>query len=730
MPSPTAAAIVPVGGVMPGPADFSTTNEKDASGAATVEPNTLGTFARHLWDGVNPVQLGQLLPFPKALGGSGADNPLWPPNIVKQMIAVKQEAETALAKKDYVGALTKYAESVVPIFGPILAHQGNELQSGQYAAVAGDLAGFAGNLASGKVAGTALEARYPLAGHPAAATASRAAPAIQFAQQRGVPLDAATVTDNLAVKGTQALADRSLGGALVATPAREAQAAAMTRVGDELSTQAHPVPTTPEQAGLAVRTALEEKIAGHTQTANEAYDRLRALESEPGNQMTVPSAARTGPKAPVDALDDPVKGELRRIVHEMDAAPYTKYLLKPADKGGSLEHVEGTGGAGAAVYDDILQRLSGSATPSRGFIQKQLEGYLGGGKETESVKAAVKVALARLEGRGSGEVVSIPELPPSARTVLTRGELARTGQDMGFPVDTSLAKKVLQPVYDQMLRQMPITQREASPGLLALKNVLEGPDLAPLSQVDRDLSAIKTLARNQGGLAKLAVRQLETAVTQAAANGGPDVLATLQKGRAATVAKYATTDVMDTLNAEPVRSINALTAPKDAAIQRLRAIAQHVPEQLPVIARAYLEDLLAKPQKAAEWQKLGTETKKILFAKAGQTEALDHFFALTKRISATNVNPSGSGYVASLGAQGAMLWYDPAHGAAVQIGGAALASLLRSPAAIQALTRGVTLPISAPVAIRTAATLNLVRSAHAAGVPLDLPAAAQAAPGE
>ena len=50
--------------------------------------------------------------------------------------------------------------------------------------------------------------------------------------------------------------------------------------------------------------------------------------------------------------------------------------------------------------------------------------------------------------------------------------------------------------------------------------------------------------------------------------------------------------------------------------------------------------------------------------------------------------------------------------------GAALAKLLRSPVAIQALTRGMTMPVTAPAAVKAATVANLVRAAQAAGVPL------------
>ena len=63
-----------------------------------VDPNTLGTLAQRLWAGINPVAIGQMLPWPKAAGGSGTNHQLNPVKIVNDLVAVKKEAQQALAK--------------------------------------------------------------------------------------------------------------------------------------------------------------------------------------------------------------------------------------------------------------------------------------------------------------------------------------------------------------------------------------------------------------------------------------------------------------------------------------------------------------------------------------------------------------------------------------------------------------------------------------------------------
>lgn len=571
---------MPIGGVVsaePTPAQphFTTANEKDAQGNAVVDPNTFATTIKYLWDSVDPVAWGQLLPLPKAVGGSGADNPLFPVNIMANLAAVKKDAQARLAKGDHIGAYAKYVESVIPVLGPILSQWGDDAQANKWMKLLGEVGGFALNLKGGMKATDMMKAQFPLADRVTGnLTPPAAQTAIDFAKARDIPLDAATATDNVVVKGAQTLADNTLGGSLVATKANAARTAAMTSVGEDLAGQAHPVPVTAEQVGTGLRDALTAKMGEHHAAANTAYDTLRIIEG-------------------LDSVVD----------------------LRP-------------------------------------------------------VKASLRA------------------------------------------------------VYEQMQRQMPITQQQANPGLKAIQNILEGPATGPLSQVDRDLSAIKTVAREQGGLAKMAVAKLEAAVTTAAEKGGPDVVGALQRGRAATIAKYATEAVVDKLKVEPVKTFEGLTAPKDSAIQALRTVAQQVPDQVPVVARAYLEDLLQKPQKVADWRKLGAETKRLLFPKAGQTAALDHFFELTDRISKTNVNPSGSGRIAWMGGQGMMFIYDPVRATTIQVAGATVAKLLRTPAVVDALTRGISLPSNAPLAAQTAATANLFRAAHSAGVHLALPTAA------
>jgi hypothetical protein len=724
------------------PEVFKTTNEVDAQGNPVVraeEPNTVGTLARHTWQQANPGNLvmaaGQAL--------------LHPPTTIKAIGAAQgalfDKAKASYDQGDYVTSARHFVNYLLPLVGPALDKASDEMQAGQYMAGIGDSLGIGLSLFGPATVNEGLAARYPLAARPptpgAVQTAPETAPetapvltehqaAVQAGQAAGVPVDIATATGNDFLRGVQRLSGKSLGGSIVAQKAAGAQDVAMERWGGRLANESREAAVTPEQAGQGIRDQLASKLQAHTDLADASYERLRQLEQDPSNQMAVAL-----PKQPVDVLaanQGHLVNQLRRMVHELDASGYVKRTWndlsqQPGGKtgnaaGGDAEIVAGSGGA--QVFHDIRDRLSAGSNPTRSEVQGALEDYLGGGTETATVRAALDVARERFKG---SREVSKPELPPSAMDVPTRLEAGRvTSEEMGFPVDLSNAKKVLQPLYDQMQRQMPVAQQQQSAGLKAIENILESRDTGPLSQVDRDLSAIKDIARKHGGLAKEAVRVLDDAVRQAAANGGPDVLQTLEQGRRATIAKVGTQELIDALpggfHDEPMKVFNAATAPNNAGLNFLRTLAQDTPAALPQIARAKLEQLMAMgPDKAAgEWGKLGPETKQLLYPDTGQLGRLEQFFLLGKKL-AENPNRSGSGYTVWQGGELYALGASPATAIPFSVGATGLSYLLHSPATLEALNRAMTLSLrpSATVAERTAAIANLVRLAQQHGVPVE-----------
>lgn len=314
-----------------------------------------------------------------------------------------------------------------------------------------------------------------------------------------------------------------------------------------------------------------------------------------------------------------------------------------------------------------------------------------------------------------------------------------------MPVDLRTAKASLKTIYDQLTRQYSVTQQQASAGYKALGNIVHGPDFAPLTQVETDLGAIKSIARGADmpelrtksqGLAASGVSQLDAAVTRTAAQAGPEVYRALKQGRAATAEKFATADILDRIRTEPVQAYRQMTAPKDSGIDLLRMVQKQTPHALPQIARAYLDDALGtataeggfdkSARLAADWNKLGPETKKLLFTPPQQA-ALDKYFLLAKKLG-ESPNPSGTALVSTAAGSTALIITNPATGIPLTLGAGAISKMLRSPAAVKALTEGLTLSLGPGRLSKTAqgiAVTKFVNAAREAGVSLEaIPAGA------
>lgn len=271
-------------------------------------------------------------------------------------------------------------------------------------------------------------------------------------------------------------------------------------------------------------------------------------------------------------------------------------------------------------------------------------------------------------------------------------------------VDVNASKAALKPLYTQLLRESELgipMQGGKGRTLAALDGLMKGPDVAPLSVVDSQLGDLKAMARTddlpalrtQGqATAAQAVKGLERQVTAAAQAAGPDVYAALQRGRQATIGKYETAAVRDTLADEPAQIARQLTTGKDINLDRLRAVAQQAPRDIPKVTRAYLESLMDTATAEgkfshtdklyAEWQKLGPESKAILFrGDRALIKDLDNFFLLAKRVG-ENPNPSGTATTLTALNVGTMLATYP------------IAKLLYSRRGVQALTRGIAIGMS------------------------------------
>lgn len=260
------------------------------------------------------------------------------------------------------------------------------------------------------------------------------------------------------------------------------------------------------------------------------------------------------------------------------------------------------------------------------------------------------------------ETSAVPDtVPVTQQARIAGGEMTvKIPTPMQLAVDVRPAKGVMGDIHQQLQRErelVGVLHGNKARALLSLDALMTAPDHAPLSVVDGALSGLKDFIRVAPGemrtpgqaLMVKAVRELDAAVVSRAEQAGPDVIAALRAGREATKAKYAVDEVLDMLRDGARPLFDQLTARKDGAVEALRAVSEHAPQEVPHVGRAFLEGLLETATKEggfqsadtlfSKWQNLGKETKRILFPKIGAD--LDRFFLVNKMI-AKNLNKSGT----------------------------------------------------------------------------------------
>jgi len=386
--------------------------------------------------------------------------------------------------------------------------------------------------------------------------------------------------------------------------------------------------------------------------------------------------------------------------------------------------------------------------------------------------SAAYAKLRQLEARATPEVVptggkTSVQVPTSAldnqgRPITTSVKIDATATQQ-LAVDLRDAKVALKPILDRLMKKREITgqlmgaEGRAATALDSLINgpkpahgrgtaSAAGPDFAPLSIVDEALGDLKSLARNHDlpelrssgqGIAAQAVKQLDARVRARAAEAGPHVLEALEDGRAATRAKFATSEARDFISgagSEPRAVFNRLTASDDAGVAKLRQLQQMTPEEVPQVARAVLDDILERPTSGggfqfaakarADWQRLGAETKRVLFPQPGQIDAIDQFFRLAEKIG-ESPNPSGTALTANSFGQTILAVTSPQTGIPLILGSGALSKILHSPKGVQFLTTGLRMSVNAKPAAQVAAAGQFARAAQEAGVAIPFPKAAE-----
>jgi hypothetical protein len=665
-----------------------------------------------------------------------------------------RKADAAFARGDTLeGVLRTGAQ--FPILGPLAADIVDQGASGDIAGAAGKVTGLitGPGIYKGAMTGAARGAQAVRGATRGALTATpEVQAATRWALEQGIPVDAATASGNKVARAAKWSADSSVGGAVPGMQAQTARAEALERTGRGLAAKVSPTAQTAETAGEGIRGGVEGVIRSSAEQADASYGRVRAAErvAQPDD---VPIRPRVGAKvAPEDAamlswmaddLDELrfERGGSTRAMRDdayanARAGEQSGFVAAGRVAGSQVQHMleaAGIGGSKAEQSARLRKALRTGTDEKALAVSKILREAWDGQKfdwdlVSDEAKLAAGVRRRDLVGRAPS-IIPAEDTPFLSSIMPDMGgaaPAARTLEPMQFAVPLVQTKAALRPVYERLMRKKELTgslMGDEGRAITALDALIGAEDFAPLSVVDAALGDLKAAARgaampelrsNGQGIAALAVQELEAAVQAKAKSVG--VWDDLRAGRDATIAKWTAAETLDKLRAEPVQTFRLLTSGGDAAIDKLREVKRLAPAEMPKIGRAYLDGLLdtataeggfgREAKLWAEWQKLGPETKAVLYPDPALRSALDNFFLIGRKM-AENPNPSGSALVGGLTAQGFMTLIDPVTSAATAIGGFTLSKLLNSPSTAKLLTQAMQTPKTATAAKGLAARLRV-----------------------
>jgi hypothetical protein len=692
-----------------------------------------------------------------------------------------KKAKSAYDKGQYSEAVGHTIAGGLPLLGPVAAHAGEQIGSGDVAGGFGTAAGLLAPIGAGEAI-RALPKTASVTPKPAPLLTPQMSDAVRFGETQNIPIDAATATNRPLIATIQKRVGDTMGGAGTAEAFKARQAQGLATVGEQLAAKGYSQSVTPEQAGASAQRAVTDVVHARNLDATDAYDRLRALADQQQQTVQVRGPSPAPPDAPVrfqnnpNALPDRVfesayqdarqngyqgtRSALRerfdqqlqsgfdaikerdRIAEEYGpqallgsirelggVRPFTKDLATGAPLRGDFASIVesfgaksgwGQKGAGSIFrnkglgLDDMVDQLRQDPR-WRTVIQDEndlldaLDGIAREGPPKAPPKATAEEAL------------SISDARPGAQWWTPREDAT-----IALPVDLRTIKPQLQPVLDRLMREKDVTgvlMGDKGRAASALAGILRAPDFAPLSDVDSALGDLKSFARADNpdlrtigqGVVATAVKQLDALVRSTASNAGPDVQAALEEGRQATRAKYGAAGVLQQLQSgsgEAVAAYRRLTAPNDSAIGQLRDVAQQAPHVLPQIGRAFLDDLMGQAtingsfEKAktlqTRWEKLGDQTKMLLYRDPAYIKDVDNFFRLAAKMS-ENPNPSGTARVNNI--------FNTTSAAV----GYPIAKLLYSKTGVRLLTEGFRIPVQSPAAVanyiaRLSAALRLSQS--------------------
>jgi len=418
----------------------------------------------------------------------------------------------------------------------------------------------------------------------------------------------------------------------------------------------------------------------------------------------------------------------------------------------------------AARQDIPVDLATASGNRAVRSIQEGLESTVGG-QAVDVMRRPGREAALRRSAQQLADDVSPAPISPEAWGTAARDRVTQARDrytviaDEAYPQFRAAATKsgelvditaVLEsPAMQELWRRLN-EKRRAAQGLVGrelraylkmgeLRALKAQPGLADIGVIDDILGDMKAYARTERGPIKLIVGALEEQVQAATRRAGREAVEALELGRQAIRDRVRVDAVLDTLPNEPVRVFNRYITSGGTNIEGLRELVKINKNLGPELGRAWLDRNLdpvlsgggfeGAQRFRTAYNKLDTNTKEIIFGGAENVTAMDNFTQLTAQMGKL-ANPSGTAGqmlgVSSVGVPiGQLYGGRPWSALLTLLTPAALSAIFKSPTAVKALTRGLSIAAgpgrgtSAASMAAQASALELVRAAvRESGQPL------------
>ena len=511
-----------------------------------------------------------------------------------------------------------------------------DAKQGNFGAAAGGMLGNAAMLAGPKLLGKA----------------AAAAPVARVGEMIAGGVKAAGVAEESALPATARAVERPLAPSPMQRAVEYADKNQIaTTVGERLNSP-----------GLMATERMATVVPGASGTANEFYATRNAQVARKGADF-------------VDRLGGAAE----------DSSAAAEEAVKRLTSGG--QRVPGTvnqtaEGRGAAIksfadkkYDAVREAIERNREKLQTAADAQYEQDVRSAqvRNAEALRQGILQNRKNAFGYGQNKIQPISEM--TTEPLPERPKIIPGGMDMR-PV-----QERLRPLYEELDKTLPTTQKEASPGFARLKAIVTGDEpVRSVLDVDRDLSEIKRVLRSEssgyantqsGRMAANTIAELEKDVQRTVVeHGGPKALQNLMEGRAAVKEMHRTYELLDRVlppGESPVNLFNRITMQGDRRLNDLLALKQRAPKAVQEIGATYLENALSKvtgeggmadlDAAANSWKKLGPRTKVALYGPETAADLNDFFANAPKLVKKFNKSETAYGNVASktLGAGGAVV---------------------------------------------------------------------------